>query len=315
MFNITNTSSPEVVPSFSVVFRVFTSTFTILLILPTIVGNVLVIAAFIRFHIIQTVTNYFVVSLACTDLCVALVSMPIWVAYLLTGPQWILGNVLVRIWTMVDLLISTASTMNLMAISFDRFQCITKPLRYYQIVTPTKVCIKIACIWIYSIALAIASLFLYKHRIFNIIAMALCFFVPLLIILAAYTVIFRVALRHKKRIDILRNVHDQRQRLSRRYNFWKEVKAAKTLAVVVGAFIICWTPFAVINMGYSLCGDTIDCQASYSTGVILFAKWLHYGNSLLNPLIYVLMNKDFRKCFIRLIFWRSWADREFAATT
>ena len=291
-----STSAPAAPQTFSDSFRAGTATFTIILILGTIFGNILVIVAFSFYERIRTVTNYFVVSLACTDLCVALFSMPVWVAYLLTGPVWVLGAALSRVWTMVDILISTASIMNLMAISFDRVLCIKSPYRYSQWMTPTKVTFIISCVWFYSLGVAVASFLIYPEPIFNLIAMIMCFCVPLLVIITAYSIVFKVALHQMKQI----NANTPAQSPVRQNSFWKEFKAAKTLAVVVGAFVICWLPFVVINMIYSLC-EPQRCPVA-KPEVILVTKWMHYGNSLLNPIIYTVMNRDFRKAFKVLLF-------------
>ena len=270
--------------------------FTIILILGTIFGNILVIVAFSFYVRMRTVTNYFVVSLACTDLCVALFSMPVWVVYLLTGPMWVLGVTLSRVWTMVDILIGTASIMNLMAISFDRVLCITNPLRYTAWMTPRKVTLIITFVWIYSVGMATASLILFAKPIFNLVATVMCFCFPLLFIITAYSIIFKVAVRQVRQIHVATPAQFARSHRS----FFKELKAAKTLAVVVGAFVICWVPFVTLNVIYSLCDPSVGCPVM-DPEPILVTKWMHYGNSLLNPIIYTVMNRDFRRTFKALL--------------
>lgn len=286
--------------AFSFAFRVGASTFTVVLILGTIFGNVLVIVAFSFFARMRTVTNYFVVSLACTDLGVALFSMPLWIAYLLTGPMWVLGDNLSRAWTMMDILTGTASITNLMAISFDRSICINNPLRYSDWMTCRKVTVIITCVWIYSICVTVASFLLYTKRIFNFITFITCFCVPLLVIITAYSIIFKVALRQIRQISAM----SPAQYTGRHNRFLKEVKAVKTLAVVVGAFVICWLPFIALNMVYSLCDPSQYCPV-VNPEVILVTKWMHYGNSLLNPVIYTAMNRDFRRAFMALLCWKT----------
>ena len=299
MSNSSEATSTNPSLTFSDGFRAGTATFTIILILGTVFGNTLIIAAFSLYERIRTVTNYFLVSLACTDLCVALFSMPVWVAYLLTGPAWVLGASLSRVWTMVDILIGTASIMNLMVISFDRVLCIKHPLRYNLWMTTRKVTVIICFVWLYSFGVAVSSFFLYHKPIFNLIATVACFCVPLLVITTAYSVIFRVALRQMKQIHATTPAQYPRRNSS----FLKELKAAKTLAVVVGAFVICWTPFITINTIYSLC-DPQSCPV-VKPEVILVTKWMHYSNSLFNPIIYTLLNYDFRRAFKALLFSRN----------
>lgn len=299
MSNSSEATSTNPSQTFSDGFRAGTATFTIILILGTVFGNILVIVAFSRYERIRTVTNYFLVSLACTDLCVGLFSMPVWVAYVLTGPAWVLGAGLSRVWTMVDILIGTASIMNLMVISFDRVLCIKRPLHYKLWMTTRKVTVMISSVWLYSFGVAVISFFLYHKRIFNLIAAIVCFCIPLLVIITAHSIIFRVALHQLKQIRATTPAQYPR----RNNNFLKELKATKTLSVVVGAFLICWLPFIIINTIYSLC-DPQSCHL-VKPEIIMVTKWMHYGNSLLNPIIYTFLNYDFRRAFKAILFSRN----------
>ena len=302
MSNNISANSTNVLQRFPEAFRAGTATFTIVLVLVTIFGNVLVIMAFSLNKRMRTVTNYFVVSLACTDLCVALFSMPVWVAYLLTGPLWAFGAILPRVWTMVDILMGTASIINLMAISFDRVLCIRNPLRYFDLMTSQRVIVIITGVWIYSTSMAIASFLLFTKRIFNLVVTMLCFCVPLLVIITSYSIIFKVALRHIRHMRATKQTQYPRSH----YRFLKELKAAKTIAVVVGAFVVCWLPFVTLNVIYSLCDPSQDCPV-VNPAVIMVTKWMHYGNSLLNPIIYTVMNREFRRAFKALLCRTNWA--------
>ncbi|XP_077261154.1 octopamine receptor beta-1R isoform X2 [Temnothorax americanus] len=75
---------------------------------------------------------------------------------------------------------------------------------------------------------------------------------------------------------------------------WRaEHKAARTLGIIMGAFLLCWLPFFLWYLTTSLCGEA--CYTPDTVVSVLF--WIGYFNSALNPLIYAYFNRDFRDAF------------------
>lgn len=73
----------------------------------------------------------------------------------------------------------------------------------------------------------------------------------------------------------------------------REHKAARTLGIIMGAFVLCWLPFFIWYLSVTLCGDMCYCPDI----VVEVLFWIGYFNSTLNPLIYAYFNKDFREAF------------------
>ena len=71
---------------------VISTTFLVIIIIMALFGNVLVVIAFAAFQKLRSMTNYFIVSLAVADILVATISMPVWFAYLITGPKWMFDS-------------------------------------------------------------------------------------------------------------------------------------------------------------------------------------------------------------------------------
>ncbi|XP_055712704.1 octopamine receptor beta-3R-like isoform X2 [Phlebotomus papatasi] len=75
---------------------------------------------------------------------------------------------------------------------------------------------------------------------------------------------------------------------------WRaEHKAARTLGIIMGVFLLCWLPFFLWYVITSLCREACPCPDI----VVAVLFWIGYFNSTLNPLIYAYFNRDFREAF------------------
>ena len=80
-----------------------------------------------------------------------------------------------------------------------------------------------------------------------------------------------------------------------RLRFMKEQKTAKTLAVVVGGFILFWLPFFIM---YVIPPEKHRLNAH----TVTLITWLGYFNSVINPFIYAYCSKQFRMAFWNITF-------------
>uniref|UniRef100_A0A8C1ZY69 Alpha-1A adrenergic receptor n=1 Tax=Cyprinus carpio TaxID=7962 RepID=A0A8C1ZY69_CYPCA len=93
--------------------------------------------------------------------------------------------------------------------------------------------------------------------------------------------------------EALRNRTNFALRLLR---FSREKKAAKTLCIVVGCFILCWLPFfLVLPIG------SIFPKYRPSDTVFKITFWLGYFNSCINPIIYPCSSQEFKKAFLSVL--------------
>ncbi|XP_022249259.1 muscarinic acetylcholine receptor DM1-like [Limulus polyphemus] len=120
--------------------------------LGTVVGNIMVMISFKMDKQLQTISNYFLLSLAIADLWIGLISMPLFTMYTLLG-FWPLGPMICDTWLAFDYLNSNASVLNLLIISFDRYFSVTRPLTYRARRTTKRAAFMIACAWVISLVL------------------------------------------------------------------------------------------------------------------------------------------------------------------
>lgn len=304
----------------------------------TIVGNILVCVAVCLVRKLRRPCNYLLVSLAVSDLCVACLVMPPALMYEVLG-EWNFGRVFCDIWVSFDVLSCTASILNLCAISVDRYWAITKPLEYGVKRTPRRMMLCVALVWLAAACISLPPLLILgnKHTIgegqdqrpfcavcedvgYQIYATLGSFYIPLAVMLFVYYQIFRAARRivkdEKRAQTRLENslAVDKNQAMLKppepmsasigsphqkklRFQLAKERKASTTLGIIMSAFTICWLPFFILALVRPLMDDDYPTLSS-------FFLWLGYANSLLNPIIYATLNRDFRKPFQEILYFR-----------
>ncbi|NWX25401.1 HRH3 protein, partial [Notiomystis cincta] len=134
-----------------------------LLVLATVLGNALVILAFVVDRSLRTQGNFFFLNLAVADLLVGGFCIPLYIPYALTG-EWRLGRGLCKLWLVVDYLVCTASVFNIVLISFDRFICVTRAVSYRAQQGMTRnVVLKMITVWIAAFLLYGPAILSWEH--------------------------------------------------------------------------------------------------------------------------------------------------------
>ncbi|XP_023216969.1 alpha-2Da adrenergic receptor-like [Centruroides sculpturatus] len=95
----------------------------------------------------------------------------------------------------------------------------------------------------------------------------------------------------------VRHVPSDAERQKRKLAKARERRATLILGLIMAAFILAWLPFFVLYVVKAVYrADSID-EIGFA-----IAFWLGYCNSALNPIIYTIFNRDFRRAFRKILF-------------
>ncbi|KAG8444569.1 hypothetical protein GDO86_009653 [Hymenochirus boettgeri] len=313
-FDSVNTScirSTRVPSSYSIMFIVMLGE-----ILLTTLGNLLVIISVSHFRQLHSPTNFLILSLAVTDFLLGLLVMPYSMVRSLTS-CWYFGDLFCKLHSGLDMALSTTSIFHLFFISLDRYYAVCKPLHYHKSITTNVIEIFLFISWsiscLYSFGLVFSkvhtegiqeimmtlsctgSCSLVFNKIWGTISALVSFFIPGSLMVAIYMHIFSVANNHAKLVHNNRNPQPDKPDIKFKVSLKTESKAAKTLSIVMGVFILCWLPFFTLII--------VDPYIHFAASEDIYsvALWLGYLNSALNPIIYALFYPWFQKAFVFII--------------
>uniref|UniRef100_A0A8C1IEF9 G-protein coupled receptors family 1 profile domain-containing protein n=1 Tax=Cyprinus carpio TaxID=7962 RepID=A0A8C1IEF9_CYPCA len=308
--------------------------FIFLLSVFTVFLNLLVIISISHFKQLHTPTNLLILSLAVADLIVGLIVIPL-MGIKFIESCWYFGETFCSLFLFIIFMVVKASLGNLLLISVDRYIAVSDPLRYTVRVTTDKVvfCIIInwLCCGIYSVIIlndtmfypdtndrcygdcrlsfkfehfvtdlivtfvapssVIMSIYVkifcvakYQAKVVNSVTVSfkfehvvtdliVTFVAPSYVIMSIYVKIFCVAKYQAKVVHSFTGVNRSQR------------KAAKTLGIVVMVYFMCWVPYYIVSL----------IEGNEPTVEFNVTCWILYMNSCMNPLIYALFYKWFRK--------------------
>ncbi|XP_037535884.1 KISS1 receptor b [Nematolebias whitei] len=280
-----------------------------LIMLVGLVGNSLVIHVVTKHQQMRTVTNFFIVNLATTDIVFLVCCVP-FTATLYPLPSWIFGEFMCRLVSYLQQVTAQATCITLSAMSVDRCFVTVYPLQSLRHRSP-RVALGISVsIWISSLLLSIPVAVYQRleagywfgpqtycseifpseqlQRAFIIYCFLAVYLLPLLTIAGCS------AFMLKRMGQVSVNPSDCSYQLQVQAGRAAAVRArvSRMVVVMVVLFLICWGPIQVC----------ILMQAFGLRSYILYKLkiWGHcmsYTNSAVNPLVYAFMGNNFRKAF------------------
>ncbi|XP_062280836.1 trace amine-associated receptor 13c-like [Scomber scombrus] len=269
----------------------------------TVMLNLLVVISISHFRQLHTTTNVFLLSLAVSDLLVGLTVMP--TEIVIHQSCWFLDKITCDLFLFLSFILTSSSVGSMVLISVDRYVGICAPLHYSSMITPSRAKICVSLCWICSVIYNFIILkdHLSQIYMFNpcfqectvfisyiswVVDFIVTFFGPITVIIALYMRVFVVAVSQAR---VMRSqIVAIKSRTLTVVVKKSEMKAARTLGIVLLVFIACLCPLYLPFLAGE--DNTVDGSSAQS--------WLFSCNSSLNPLIYAFFYPWFRKA-IKLI--------------
>ena len=294
------------------------ATALILVDITALIGNALVFAVAYRNRRRHTITDLLIVALSLTDLLVALTVMPLSAGSLISG-VWLYNRSVCLFQGFCVITFATASLNTLSVIAVNRYFCVVRPNDYRTVFSMKKTLGYIALVWLLACSFSTSPLVFGREDYafqpgkvlcvypFEInIAYTVCldiFFIgiPTTAICFCYWRVFRTV-RGRNRV-MTGNDDDSTSNV-------REANITKTLVFVLVGFAFCWLPVLVM--------DTIDVVTGalvLPRQLYLFYTFMVFLSSTINPFIYALVNKRFRREYWKILRRLCFTCRHFNVTS
>lgn len=285
----------------------------------TMTGNALICAAVYKFRALRTPSNFILASLAALDIIMGLVFLNR-VVLLSLGRHY---DTACHVTSELAFTITCLILLHLCLISVERLLAIKYPLRYPSIITKSRAIILLVLTWMVGILGTLVlphiqgkemkgfdeiredfhvcsdpnhdGLQFDVRKPYPIFIISLYFYLPFTVIVFSYGYIFKVSLEQRKRV---RREANSFKRVSTRRRRNIELKAVRTLGLVVGVFSLCFVPifFGLIFQQFINNTQVKDLLRIFS----LIAS----SSSCINPIVYTWGNLEFRKAFKIILTFR-----------
>ncbi|XP_030077497.1 adenosine receptor A3 [Microcaecilia unicolor] len=279
----------------------------------SIIGNILVIWAVKLNPGLQNTTCYFMVSLALADIAVGVLVVPLSIVLSLEVEAPFYSCLFM---CCLQVVFTTASILSLLAIAIDRYLRIKISTKYRIIITARRICLALAISWVTSVLVGMVPMLGWNRKtehdeghlttlkcgFISVMRMDYMVFfsffgwvlLPLLIMLVLYIEIF-----YKIRKLVKKNAIKLRKRRAEGIFYGKEYKTAKSLALVLFLFALCWIPLSFMN-----CLDYFYppvVQMHFFRPVMYFTILLSHSNSAMNPVVYAFKIRKFKETYIHIL--------------
>uniref|UniRef100_A0A8C8VQ20 Galanin receptor 2 n=1 Tax=Pelusios castaneus TaxID=367368 RepID=A0A8C8VQ20_9SAUR len=266
------------------------------------VGNALVLAVLLRNGQVNNTTNLFILNLGVADLCFIVCCVP-FQATIYTLEGWVFGPFLCKAVHFLIYLTMYASSFTLATVSLDRYLAIRYPLHSRELRTPRNALTAICLIW--GLSFIFSGPYLSYYQEFQMANLTVChpiWKIPQRKIMDICTFIFSyvipvliLSLTYMRTIRYLWTSVDPIEDMSESKKAKRKV--TRMIIIVAVLFCLCWLPHHLII----LCVWFGSFPLNHGTYVLrILSHLISYANSCVNPIVYALVSKHFRKGFKKI---------------
>ena len=251
-------------------------------------GNILIIVALKRVSSLHPASKLLLGCLAGTDLCVGLITQPLFVAYIMSPKHSMLCYYLSILFQRLSVILGGVSVSTLTAISVNRLLALLLGLRYRQVVTLRRVQSCVVISWLFSIVTTLTLSF--DERIALSIA---CTATVLCIVtsIVCYTKIYLMLRSHQAQVQ--EHGHQGQPNRGRPMNITQYRKTVSTALWIQIALVVCYLPYGIAAIFLIKGLRTQFLDFAWELTISLFML-----NSTLNPLLYCWKIKEIRQAVI-----------------
>lgn len=276
-----------------------------------LVGNAIVVLGFYRYKHLRSISHLFILNLALTDVVLGTFVAPFVTAAVITQ-GWKFGQLVCDFQGAMTVTVSVASVLTLTFVSLEKKFAICNPWYHYVHFNSRKVACLFVVIWVICSLLAgmgfLSSKYVFKHQFMmcmidwnetlwiTVYAVAIHFFLPFLLLVYSNICIIKVLKRRRRVISTSFQPSFQAANAPK-CRGTREKKAWRLLSTVVLVFLLCWAPYYVSVVCWTLSSDACPIPRRICFYFVLCAG----VNSCINPFIYAVMNNSFRKAFCKLL--------------
>ena len=260
----------------------FLSTLNILLAITATLGNTLILVALHKETSLHPPTKLLFRCLAITDLCVGVISQPLFavllLSYVITGMNREAIYYMDKINTVSSFVLCGVSVLTSSAISVDRLLALLSGLRYRHVVTLTRVRVVILCFWLTGVSCGL--IYLWNIRI-GFTAFFTLVTISLVNSLFSYAKIY-VKLR-QDHLQVQTFPGGQHKGTKVHLNIARYKKSVSSVLWVQSVLATCYIPFLIVVMlmTYGRMSLAPNLQDAFD-----ITATLTYLNSSLNPALY-----------------------------